>query len=202
MKPLGTLWGVQDGRELPAHPREPPLYRLRIFTSNHVVIKSHFWCFVLQLKKMQSSGGDSGLPASVWEAATACEELWHLPYHYQHNVYHKYRDLTRVGTATQCCGDTGPKHCADEPSSIWTLKAEEIAVGKCRQKAVKFHDSKVKFLLSHLGDASPPRGPIPSSGTGDRLNETPEFKQKKKRQWKLSEVKSGKELSELCLWVT
>lgn len=75
MKPLGTLWGVQDGRELPAHPREPPLYRLRIFTSNHVVTKSHFWYFVLQLKKMQSSGGDSGLPASVWEAATACEEL-------------------------------------------------------------------------------------------------------------------------------
>lgn len=78
------------------------------------------------------------------------------------------------------------------------MKEKEIAVGKCRQKAVKFHDSKVKFPLPHLDDASPPRDSIPSSGTGDPLNETPEFKQKK-RQCKLSEVKSGKELSELCL---
>ncbi|CAO2594083.1 hypothetical protein LEMLEM_LOCUS7573 [Lemmus lemmus] len=30
------------------------------------------------------------------------------------------------------------------------MMVEEIAVGNCRQNAVKFHDSKIKFPLSHL----------------------------------------------------
>ncbi|KAM7320319.1 hypothetical protein ACRRTK_020762 [Alexandromys fortis] len=113
MKPSGTLRGVRGGGELPAHLGEPPLYRLHIFTSNHVVTKSHFW----------------------------------------------------VGAITQCYSDTGPRHCAGESSSIRTMKVEEIAVSKCRLKVVKFHDSKIKFPLPHLDDASPLRGPIPSSGT-------------------------------------
>ncbi|KAH0501445.1 60S ribosomal protein L18a [Microtus ochrogaster] len=95
----------------------------------------------------------------------ALAELWYLCYHDQHNVYHKYQDLSRVGAITQCCRDTGPRHCAGESSSIQTMKVEEVAVGKCRQKAVKFHDSKIKFPLPHLDYASPLRGPIPSSGT-------------------------------------
>ncbi|OBS66296.1 hypothetical protein A6R68_05163 [Neotoma lepida] len=86
------------------------------------------------------------------EVIGACEELWRLHYHSHrgtHNMYHKDWPLTEAGTVTQCYRNMGPWHCAGEPSSIRIMKVEETAVGKCKWAAIKFHDSKIKFLLPH-----------------------------------------------------
>ncbi|KAK7804812.1 hypothetical protein U0070_001196 [Myodes glareolus] len=58
MKASGTLREYKVvGRCLPTPKcHTPPLYRMCIFVSNHVVAKSRFWYFVSQLKKMKSSG--------------------------------------------------------------------------------------------------------------------------------------------------
>uniref|UniRef100_A0A8C8UK25 60S ribosomal protein L18a-like n=1 Tax=Peromyscus maniculatus bairdii TaxID=230844 RepID=A0A8C8UK25_PERMB len=60
MKASGTLREYKVvGRCLPTPKcHTPPLYRMRIFAPIHVVAKSRFWYFVLQLKKMKNSSGE------------------------------------------------------------------------------------------------------------------------------------------------
>ena len=147
-----------------------PLYQMRLFALNHVVAKSCFWSFLSPLEKMKKSLGETVDCGQEFEKLLLCAERFGIWLRCDslsgtHNVYCEYPDLTMTGTITQCYRDTGPRHCAGESSSIRTMKVEEIAVSKCRQKVVKFHDSKIKFPLPHLDDASPLRGPIPSSGT-------------------------------------
>ena len=60
MKASGTLQKYKVvGRCIP-NPKchRPPLYRMRIFAPSYVVAKSHFWYFVLQLKKMKKLSGE------------------------------------------------------------------------------------------------------------------------------------------------
>ncbi|KAL1770614.1 60S ribosomal protein L18a [Sigmodon hispidus] len=124
MKASGTLREYKVvGRCLPTPKcHMPPLYRMRIFAPNHVVVKSRFWYFVSQLKKMKNG---------------------------THNVYREYRDLTTAGAVTQCYQDVGTRHCA-RAHSIQIMKVEEIAASKCGRPAVKqFLDSKIKFPLPH-----------------------------------------------------
>uniref|UniRef100_A0A8D2FW85 Ribosomal protein 50S-L18Ae/60S-L20/60S-L18A domain-containing protein n=1 Tax=Theropithecus gelada TaxID=9565 RepID=A0A8D2FW85_THEGE len=61
MKASGTLREYEVvGRCLPAPKcHTPTRYRMRIFALNHVVAKSPFWYFILQLKKMKKSSGET-----------------------------------------------------------------------------------------------------------------------------------------------
>ena len=65
-------------------------------------------------------------------------------------MYREYQDLTTDGTVTQRYLNMGVRHRA-HAHSIWIMKVEEIAAGKCCKLAVKqYHNSKIKFPLLHL----------------------------------------------------
>ncbi|KAL1788227.1 60S ribosomal protein L18a [Sigmodon hispidus] len=126
----------------------PPLYRMQIFTPNHVVAKSRFWYFVSQLKNVKSSG-EIVYCRQVFEKSPLRVKnfgIW-LPYDSRrgtHNMYREFQDQTTAGAVTQCYQDMGARHCACT-HSIHIMKVEEIAAGKCHQLAVK----QIKFPLPH-----------------------------------------------------
>ena len=126
---------------------------MRIFAPNHVVAKSHFWYFVLQLKKMKKSSGEIVYCGQVFEKSPLRMKNFGIWLRYDsrsgtHNMYREYRDLTTAGAVTQCYLDMGARHCA-HAHSIQFMKVKEIATGKCHRPAVKQLHSKIKFPLSH-----------------------------------------------------
>merc|ERR1712200_304840 len=66
-----------------------------------------------------------------------------------HNMYREYRDLTSGKAVTACYRDMGARHRA-RAHSIHIIKVEEVAAGKCRRpNTLQFHNSKIKFPLTH-----------------------------------------------------
>ena len=97
----------------------PLLYSMRIFSPNHVVAKSPFWDFVLQLKKMKSFG-EIVYCGQVFEKSPLCVKNFGFWLHYDshsgtHNGYLGYQDLTTAGVVTQCYRDMGAPHTASRP---------------------------------------------------------------------------------------
>ncbi|KAL4659350.1 60S ribosomal protein L18a [Arapaima gigas] len=110
MKASGTLREYKViGRLLPsAKNPAPPLYRMRIFASNHVVAKSRFWYFVSQLRKMKKASGEIAYCGLVHEKTPLKVKNFGIWLRYDsrsgtHNMYREYRDLTTSGAVTQCC---------------------------------------------------------------------------------------------------
>ncbi|KAL1781342.1 60S ribosomal protein L18a [Sigmodon hispidus] len=131
---------------------------MRIFAPNHVVVKSRFWYFVSQLKKMKKSSGEIVYCGQVFEKSPLCVKNFGIWLRYDsrsgtHNMYQEYWNLITAGAVTQCYRDMGARHraCAH---SIQIMKVEEIAAGKCQPTVKQLRDSKIKFPQC-VGAAAP-----------------------------------------------
>ncbi|KAL5013342.1 hypothetical protein ScPMuIL_007612 [Solemya velum] len=156
MKARGELTEYKViGRSMPTDKnRTPPLYQMRIFAPDKCTAKSRFWYFAKLLKKMKKTQGEIVCIQKVYEKKPLKIKnigIW-LRYVSRsgiHNMYREYRDLTSAGAVTQCYRDMGARHRA-RASSIQIIRVEEVAANKCRRPNVKqFHDSKIRFPLTH-----------------------------------------------------
>ena len=159
----------------------PLLYGMRIFSPNHVVAKSPFWDFVLQLKKMKSFG-EIVYCGQVFEKSPLCVKrfgIW-LPYDSRSGTHKTCTESTRTWpwlawshSATETwVPNTVPKHT---PSRSWRWKKLQLP-----SAAVQLSSSSTTLRSnSHCpttccsistSQASPPRGPTPSSRHGYPLD--------------------------------
>ncbi|XP_048740740.1 60S ribosomal protein L18a-like [Ostrea edulis] len=156
MKARGDLKEYQVvGRMMP-RPRDrmPALYQMKIFAPDQCTAKSRFWYFVSQLKKMKKTQGEILQCREMYEKHPLVIKnigIW-LRYVSRsgiHNMYREYRDLTSAGAVTQCYRDMGARHRA-RASTIQIIRVEEVAASKTRRPNVKqFHNSKIRFPLTH-----------------------------------------------------
>ena len=143
------------GRRVPTEKiRNPQLYRMRIFAPDDVQAKSKFWYFMNRLKKVKKTCGEIVAISVVNDKSPLKIKnvgIW-LRYDSRsgtHNMYREYRDLTIAGAVTQCYRDMAARHRA-RSHSIQIMKVEVIPVSKCKRPYVtQFHDSKIKFPLTH-----------------------------------------------------
>ncbi|PVD25168.1 hypothetical protein C0Q70_15666 [Pomacea canaliculata] len=143
------------GRGLPSPKnRVPTLYQMRIFAPDQASAKSRFWYFLSQLRKLKKATGEIVLCSRVYEKKPLKVKNFGIWLRYNsrsgtHNMYREYRDLTAAKAVTQCYTDMGARHRA-RASSIHIIRVEEIAAAKCRRPNItQFHNSKIKFPLTH-----------------------------------------------------
>ncbi|XP_060599607.1 large ribosomal subunit protein eL20-like [Ruditapes philippinarum] len=156
MKALGDLKEYKViGRSMPTDKnRTPPLYQMKIFAPDKCTAKSRFWYFVCQLKKMKRTQGEIVACQQIYEKKPLKIKnigIWlrYVSRSGTHNMYREYRDLTAAGAVTQCYRDMGARHRA-RASTIQIMRVEEVAASKTRRPNIKqFHDSKIRFPLSH-----------------------------------------------------
>ena len=80
---LGHASGVQGGGALLANPKMPHSTSVRNANlCTHVVAKSHFWYFVLQLKKMKKSSGEIVYCGQVFEKSPLLVKSFSIWLHY------------------------------------------------------------------------------------------------------------------------
>lgn len=147
LKASGTS---QECGVLLANPRVPytATARMCIFAPKHVVVKSRFWYFMSQLRRMKNSSRENVYCVQVFKKsplsclwitlASGCGDLWHLADSLSGtHMYRKYWDLTTANTVLLQHG-------------YLIMKVEEIVAGRCPWQAIKqFHDTKKKFPLPH-----------------------------------------------------
>ena len=93
----------------PKH-RMLPLYRMRIFASNHAVAKSRFWYFCVSTEDDEEILGGNGLLwTGVRETSPVGEELQHLLHCDSHSDTHSREcwGLTTAGAVTHSYQDMG-----------------------------------------------------------------------------------------------
>merc|ERR1712007_33039 len=143
------------GRGLPSEKnRCPALYQMRIFSPDVACAKSRFWYFLSQLRKLKKATGEIVSCQRVHEKRPLKVKNFGIWLRYNsrsgtHNMYREYRDLTSGKAVTACYRDMGARHRA-RAHSIHIIKVEEVAAGKCiRPNTLQFHNSKIKFPLTH-----------------------------------------------------
>jgi large subunit ribosomal protein L18Ae len=143
------------GRRIPTEKnRNPQLYRMRIFAPDDVQASSKFWYYMNRLKKLKKTRGEIVFIGQVYDKSPLRIKnvgIW-LRYDSRsgtHNMYREYRDLTIAAAVTQCYRDMAARHRA-RSHSIQIMKVEEIPAAKCKRPHVtQFHNSKIKFPLTH-----------------------------------------------------
>eukprot|EP01098_Paradermamoeba_levis_P016376 TRINITY_DN8822_c0_g1_i1.p1 TRINITY_DN8822_c0_g1~~TRINITY_DN8822_c0_g1_i1.p1 ORF type:complete len:192 (+),score=57.77 TRINITY_DN8822_c0_g1_i1:50-577(+) len=143
------------GRKTPtgADPK-PPIYRMRIFAPNSIVVKSRFWYFLGQLHKIKRSHGEILAVNQIYERKPLKVKNFGIFLRYNsrggtHNVYKEFRDLTRAGAVNKLYMDMAARH-RTAFRSIQILDVKEIPASKTRRPSTQqFHDSGIKFPLPH-----------------------------------------------------
>jgi len=143
------------GRGLPSEKnRSPALYQMRIFAPDKATAKSRFWYFLSQLRKLKKATGEIVSVNRIYEKRPLKIKNFGVWLRYNsrsgtHNMYREYRDLTAGKAVTACYRDMGARHRA-RAHSIHIIKVEEVAASKCRRpNTLQFHNSKIKFPLTH-----------------------------------------------------
>ncbi|CAH1783075.1 unnamed protein product, partial [Owenia fusiformis] len=143
------------GRMYPSEKlRVPPIYQMRIFAPDKCVAKSRFWYFAKFLKKIKKTTGEILECSQQYEKKPLVVKNYGVWLRYvsrsgTHNMYREYRDLTTAGAITQCYRDMGARHRA-RASSIQIIRVETVKASQVRRANIKqFHDSKIKFPLTH-----------------------------------------------------
>ncbi|VDM49104.1 unnamed protein product [Toxocara canis] len=143
------------GRKLPTEKEpNPPLYRMQIFASNHVIAKSRFWYFTSMLRRVKKGHGEIVSCEEVFEKRPGSVKNYGVWLRYDsrtnhHNMYREYRDNTVAGAITQCYRDMGARHRA-QADRIQIIKVQVIKASDCKRAPIKqFHNSKIRFPLPH-----------------------------------------------------
>jgi len=143
------------GRRIPSEKDpQPPIYQMKIFATNTVVAQSRFWYFIRFLKNVKKANGEIMACDQIYERKPLKVKNFGIWLRYDsrsgtHNMYREYRDLTTEKAVTQCYRDMGAKHRA-RAHAIQIMKVQELAAAACRRPYVtQFHDSKLRFPLTH-----------------------------------------------------
>uniref|UniRef100_A0A8R1TVP5 60S ribosomal protein L18a n=1 Tax=Onchocerca volvulus TaxID=6282 RepID=A0A8R1TVP5_ONCVO len=146
---------VVVGRKLPsAKEQNPPIYKMQIFATNHVIAKSRFWYFTSMLRRVKKANGEILECKEVFEKRPGHIKNYGIWLRYDsrtnhHNMYREYRDNTVAGAVTQCYRDMGARHRA-QADRIQIIKVQVIKASDCKRAAVKqYHSSKICFPLPH-----------------------------------------------------
>ncbi|KAM9985781.1 hypothetical protein ACTFIZ_002077 [Dictyostelium cf. discoideum] len=143
------------GRHVPTErDANPKIYRMRLFAQTSIHAKSRFWYFLSKIVKMKKSTGEILNVTEIFEDKPQKVKNFGVFIRYNsrsgtHNIYKEYRDLTRCGAISQMYDEMASRHSARE-SSIHIIDIKEIAASLTRRANTKqFHDSKIKFPLTH-----------------------------------------------------
>ena len=141
------------GRSAPTlkHP-EPKIYRMHVFSKNHVIAKSRFWYIMRKMEKAKRAGGEI-LSCKVIEDKKPDKvknfAIW-LRYDSRtgtHNMYKEYRDLTEAGAVSQMYAEMTGRHRALH-CSIRIIRIAEIKDSMCnRQHIIQLLGPNVKFPM-------------------------------------------------------
>nr|CAB3265704.1 60S ribosomal protein L18a-like [Phallusia mammillata] len=141
------------GRKLPSEAvPNPPLFRMRLFASNHIAAKSRFWYFLSYYKKVKKNAGEILQCSKIAEKSPGTVKNFGIWLRYDsrsgtHNMYREYRDVKVANAVTACYRDMGARHRA-RPGSIQIMRVEQVTSSKCKRKHVKqFHDSHIRFPM-------------------------------------------------------
>ena len=144
------------GRKLPNETDpSPQLYRMQIFASNEVHAKSRFWYFLHQYKKMKKTTGQILSVNEIFEKNPRVVKNFAITLRYNsrsgtHNMVKEYRDVKLTGAIQQMYQEMAGLHRVRK-SSIQIISTTTLPASKCvRPSVVQFHDSKIKFPLTHV----------------------------------------------------
>eukprot|EP01133_Synstelium_polycarpum_P015341 gene15341-18189_t len=143
------------GRHVPTE-REanPKIFRMRLFAKTTVHAKSRFWYFLSKINKMKKATGEILDVTEIFEEKPEKVKNFGIFIRYNsrsgtHNIYKEYRDVTRCGAISQMYDEMASRHSARE-KTIHIIEIKEIAAKQARRANTKqFHDSKIKFPLTH-----------------------------------------------------
>ena len=133
---------------------EPQIYRMRLFADNPVTAKSRFWYFLHELAKMKKTTGEILAVHEITEKNTRTIKNYGIWLRYNsrsgtHNMYKEFRDTSLNGAVGQLYSEMAGLHRARN-RSIQILRCAVINADDCRRPDTKqFHNSKIKFPLSH-----------------------------------------------------
>ncbi|EFA83144.1 S60 ribosomal protein L18a [Heterostelium album PN500] len=143
------------GRHVPtereAHPK---LFRMRLFAKTSVHAKSRFWYFLSKIQKMKKATGEILNVTEIFEEKPLQVKNFGIFIRYNsrsgtHNIYKEYRDTTRVGAVAQMYDEMASRHSARE-KTIHIIEIKEIKAAQARRANTKqFHDSAIRFPLTH-----------------------------------------------------
>nr|CCA22335.1 60S ribosomal protein L18a putative [Albugo laibachii Nc14] len=144
-----------SGRKAPTEKEpNPPIYRMKLFAPNEVLAKSRFWYFLHQVKKMKKTTGEILDVNELREKNTRIVKNYGVWIRYNsrsgtHNMYKEYRDVTLCGAVQQMYSELAGRHRA-RPRSIQIMRTAMLAAKDTKKPNIKqFHDSKIKFPLTH-----------------------------------------------------
>mmetsp|Transcript_7883 Transcript_7883/g.12737 ORF Transcript_7883/g.12737 Transcript_7883/m.12737 type:complete len:177 (+) Transcript_7883:148-678(+) len=133
----------------------PQLYRMQIFAPNKVTAKSRFWYFLHQYKKMKKTTGEILSVNEITEKNARIVKNYAITLRYHsrtgtHNMCKEYRDTTLVGAVHQMYQEMAGLHRARK-ASIQIISTAIIPASECKRPSVlQFHDSKIRFPISHV----------------------------------------------------
>mmetsp|Transcript_20717 Transcript_20717/g.30655 ORF Transcript_20717/g.30655 Transcript_20717/m.30655 type:complete len:176 (+) Transcript_20717:96-623(+) len=143
------------GRKAPTESDpEPQLYRMQIFAPNRVTAKSRFWYFLHQYKKMKKTTGEILSVNEIFEKNPAVVKNFAITLRYNsrsgtHNMTKEYRDTRLTGAVDQMYQEMAGLHRARK-ESIQIITTNVVEPKDCvRPSVVQFHDSKIRFPISH-----------------------------------------------------
>ncbi|KAH7441905.1 hypothetical protein KP509_03G061300 [Ceratopteris richardii] len=143
------------GRALPtATDEQPKIYRMKLWATNEVRAKSKFWYFLRKLKKVKKSHGQILAINEIFEKKPTTIKNYGIWVRYQsrtgyHNMYKEYRDTTLNGAVEQMYDEMASRHRVRAPC-IQIIKTATVHSKLCKRENTKqFHDSTIKFPLTH-----------------------------------------------------
>ncbi|KIZ01204.1 60S ribosomal protein L18a-2 [Monoraphidium neglectum] len=132
----------------------PTVYRMKVWAPDAVCAKSKFWYFLRKLRRVKKANGQVLAVNEIFERKTTTVKNFGVWVRYQsrtgyHNMYKEYRDTTLNGAIGQMYGEMASRHRVRYPC-IQVIKTATVPASACkRANTLQFHDSKIKFPLTH-----------------------------------------------------
>jgi len=143
------------GRHLPtdADP-SPTLYRMKVWAKDAVRAKSKFWYFLRRLRRVKKANGQIIAVNEIFEKKPTSVKNFGIWVRYQsrtgyHNMYKEYRETTLNAAVDALYSEMASRHRVRAPC-IQIIKTATVPAAACKRDNTKqFHDSKIKFPLTH-----------------------------------------------------
>jgi large subunit ribosomal protein L18Ae len=143
------------GRHLPtdADP-SPTLYRMKVWAKDAVRAKSKFWYFLRRLRRVKKANGQIIAVNEIHEKKPTSVKNFGIWVRYQsrtgyHNMYKEYRETTLNAAVDALYSEMASRHRVRAPC-IFIIKTATVPAAACKRDNIKqFHDSKIKFPLTH-----------------------------------------------------
>mmetsp|Transcript_71791 Transcript_71791/g.149955 ORF Transcript_71791/g.149955 Transcript_71791/m.149955 type:complete len:177 (-) Transcript_71791:62-592(-) len=144
------------GRKLPSEAEpEPTLLRMHIFARDKQHAVSRFWYFVSQYRKLKKTAGETVSVNEIFEKNDRIVKNFGIQLRYisrsgTHNMYKEYRDTTLCGAVEKMYAEMAGTHRA-RFASIQIIRTATVDAADARRASTRqFHNSKIKFPLTHV----------------------------------------------------